>query len=85
MMDERKEGTIPFFLVWCFRDLLLSEKCWVCLISEDILHPHHHPYPLGYGNAYKTGGILMSPMRVFTRRYIQGEENTTQGSAVELL
>lgn len=44
-----------FAPVWCFRDLLLFEKCCACLISEGVLHPHHPPYSLGYGNACKTG------------------------------
>lgn len=43
-----KGGNETVSPVWCFRDLPLSGKCCACLISEDILHPHHLPYSLGY-------------------------------------
>lgn len=56
-----KRGNKTFSPVWCFRDLLLSEKCCACLISEDVLHSHHHSYSLGYRNACKTGGKKRVP------------------------
>lgn len=56
-----KGGNKTFSPVWCFRDLLLSEKCCACLISEDVFHPHHHPYSLGYGDARKMGGEKRVP------------------------
>lgn len=57
----KKGGNKTFSPVWCFRDLLLSEKCCACLISEDVLHSHHHSYSLGNWNACKMGGKKRVP------------------------
>lgn len=56
-----KGGNKTFSPVWCFRGLLLSEECCACLVSEGVLHPHHHPYSLGYGDARKMGGRKRAP------------------------